>query len=304
MEDCVVNRNIVRWILGWVVIVTFPGCPNPDVPITAYSGTYCISAQDHVLQINRIGSVVSFTLHADAMTLTGQGTVSGKTMTLRTDVEGNEMVLTLVFADDANSFTGHYALSATTNPYNGTKGTCPDIYPAGDIVLISPYVNYEDMAYIHKGFGCSVTSPWADHSGLDIVPAGDLMPFRAMASGKVVEVLSTRHEPDNNWITSVVVKYNATYRVLYAFENLTPEDSDLAVQLANLNVEPGQLIAQGEILGRLHTVGGTYYHVHVSLIRDGERVCPEPYLVEEAREGLNNLIHVNYPDLQMCYACE
>lgn len=172
-----------------------------------------------------------------------------------------------------------------------------------EISLISPYVNYADMAYIHKGFGCNITSPWQDHSGLDIVPTGNLMPFRAMAAGKVVEVNATRNQGNNLWMTSVIVKYNSIYRILYAFENLTSDEADRDIQLANLSVTSGQMVTQGEILGRLHTVPGTYYHVHISLIKDGERICPDPYLTADARTGINNLIHVNYSNLQMCYDC-
>jgi len=296
--------RIDRLILLIFSMLLMSGCPG-DTLFTNYSGTYCISAHDHVLQINQVGFSVTFTLTADTQTLTGSGTVVGTQMTLHTVVEGQNMVLTLVFAGDGNSFTGEYTLAGnTTSPYNGTKGACPNNYPAEEISLISPYVNYGDMASIQKGFGCNVSSPWQDHSGLDIVPAGNLMPFRAMAAGKVVEVNATRNQGNNLWMTSVIVKYNSTYRILYAFENLTADEADRDTQLANLNVTPGQMVAQGEILGRLHTVSGTYYHVHISLIKNGERICPEPYLTADARTGINNLIHVNYPALQMCYDCE
>ncbi len=296
------KTSIMRLIIAVLFIITLAGC-NEDTPLTYYTGTYCIAARDHVLKITQIGYYVSFTLTADAQSLTGTGTVVGTKMTLKTTVDGQEVILNLVFANNANSFTGTLTLAGNTTPYNGTRGACINNYPAGDIVLSSPYVNYGDMAYIHNGFGCSITSPWQDHSGLDVVPAGDLMPFRAMASGKVVEVNATRYQGNNNWMISVVVKYNATYRILYAFESLTPNDIDRDIQLANLDVTPGQMIPQGYVLGRLHTVPGTYYHVHISLIKNGERICPEPYLTDDARAGINNLIHVLYPDLQMCYDC-
>ena len=296
--------HVERLILLIFTVLLMSGC-NGDTLFPNYSGTYCISAHDHILQINQAGFSVNFTLTADTLTLTGSGTVFGTQMTLHTVVEGQEMVLTLVFAGDGNSFTGEYTLAGnTTSPYNGTKGACPDNYPTEEISLISPYVNYADMASIQKGFGCNVVSPWQDHSGLDIVPAGNLMPFRAMAAGKVVEVNATRNQGNNLWMTSVIVKYNSTYRILYAFENLTPDEADRDIQLANLSVTPGQMVTQGEILGRLHTVPSTYYHVHISLIKNGERICPDPYFTADARTGINNLIHVNYPALQMCYDCD
>jgi hypothetical protein len=297
------KRQLTRTLMAVVLILTLMGC-GKDSDLTTYSGTYCIPAHDHVLLINRLGDAVNFTLTADNLTLTGTGSVQGSAMTLTTQVGGEPFVLNLVFAADAGSFTGEYTLAGMTRPYNGVKGACLDDYPPGEIKLSAPYVDLTDMAAIHKGFGCSLSGPWEDHSGLDIVPSGNLVPFRAMASGKVVEVNATRHLPDNNWITSVSVKYNSVYRVLYAFENLTPEDADRDIQFANLYVTPGQRIEAGDILGRLHTVDGTYYHVHISLIKNGERICPEPYLEDDARTGLNALIHVNYPDLSMCYPCD
>ncbi len=299
------RKNIVRClIVAWCLAALF-ACQDDSLPgYNTYSGTYCITARDHILQIQQTGLSVSFTLTADTQTVTGSGTVTGNKMKLQATVDGKILALVLAFAADGKSFVGEFTLDGMTSAYDGTRGKCPDIYPSGDISLISPYVNFTDMASVHRGFGCSVTSPWQEHSGLDVVPAGDLKPFRAMASGKVVDITPTRYPGNNNWMTSVVVKYNNAYRVLYAFENLTPNDVDRDIQLANLNVSIGQIIAQGDVLGRLHTVAGTYYHVHISLIKNGERICPESYLTADALEGLYNLIHVEYPDLQMCYACE
>lgn len=297
------KNSIARCLAIVCLFAVLSGC-HEDPLAGNYSGTYCITARDHVLLIQQTGMIVHFVLTADTQTLTGSGSVAGNKMKLQATVEGKALTLALAFAADGKSFTGKFTLDGMESGYDGTSGVCADIYPAGDISLVAPYVHRADMASIHKGFGCSVTGPWEDHSGLDVVPAGNLKPFRAMASGKVVEINATRYSGNNNWMISVVVKYNNAYRVLYAFENLTPEDADRDIQLANLDVSTGQIIAQGDVLGRLHTVAGTYYHVHISLIKNGERICPEPYLTPDALEGLYHLIHVEYPDLQMCYACE
>jgi len=215
-------------------------CPlTPD-----YSGKYCISAHDHELVIQQTESKVNFTLTADTDSINGSGTVSGQAMNLSAVTSPISLELNLLFSKDGKTFQGEITMSGESSSYNGTKGECVNNYPAGDIDLISPYVNYAEMYSIHKGFGNNPNTPWGDHSGIDIIPANDLMPFRSMSSGKVVEINSNRMS-NNLWVTNVVVKYNSTYRVLYAFENLTADVNDRDIQLANLAVKVGQIDVTG-----------------------------------------------------------
>lgn len=298
-------KRFISLLIIFFLSITASNQCSDDTLDTTYSGTYCLYDYDYSMEINRSGSLVSFTLTADDQIISGWGSVSGTGMTLNADVGTETMTINITFADDENSFTGEYTLTPyITAPFNGASGDCIDNYPAGDIELAEPYEDISHMDSIARGFGCDITSAWEDHSGLDIVPAANLMPFLAMASGKVIELNATRHSGDGNWITSVVIKYNSTYRVLYAFENLTSDDDDRDTQLEKMNVAIGQMVSQGDIIGWLHTVPGTYYHVHISLIKNLVRICPDPYLTDDARTGLTDLVHITNPALGLCAGCE
>lgn len=42
-------------------------------------------------------------------------------------------------------------------------------------------------------------------------------------------------------------------------------------------------------------------HLHVSLLKNGSQICPEPYFTPEAQAAVLALIHKTNPSWNMCY---
>ncbi len=169
--------------------------------------------------------------------------------------------------------------------------------------LITPYVNESDMASINALFNSRSDSgsPWQMdgiawiHDGLDIYPQGDLKPFRAVCSGRVHLVIMTDEQD-----VTVMLVCNSTYTVLYTFEPQAPQTGQ--TQLENMAVVEGQAVSQGDIIGYLYTAANEdAAHVDFSLFKNWIPSCPEPYFDLEARNSILNLVHVTFPDADMCY---
>ena len=168
------------------------------------------------------------------------------------------------------------------------------------VVLITPYVAESDMAKA-MGFSTNSDSPWGfEHTGIDLVPNGDLRAFRAVCSGMVDMVELWQLESTLNWQVSVRIKCNAKHSVIYAFEPMTSAASDGENQLANILVEEGQDVAQGELIGLLPYVSPGS-HVDFGFYEGWERTCPEPFFAPEARASILNLIRLEWPGADMCY---
>lgn len=268
-----------------------------------YSGTYCISRNDHQLIIDQTDSDVNFELTTDDGLFNGTGTASGNVIELFGEYEGQPYSITLTFDSSGDSFDGTLVYGTETMDYDGVKGTCME-YPTGDPELITPYLSLSDMSHIQQGFDPTGIGPWGGpHVGIDFVPTDNLKPFQSMTSGKVTEIKAKRHPENNCWMVSVMVKYNKEWKFMYVFENLTKEDSDRDIQLANISVTESQIIEAGDIIGYLHIVPPTYYHVHISFYHHGNEVCPIDYFRTDVRSEIMGLFESAYPDpsYRICY---
>lgn len=171
----------------------------------------------------------------------------------------------------------------------------------GDISMITPYFRQSDMASINEAFSISNASPWGfEHRGIDFFPNGNLRPFRAVSSGVIDHVQLWQLESTLNWQVSILLIYNDTYAVNYAFEPMTPSQADGQVQLDNIRVTVNQTVSQGDTIGFLYTAGNGA-HVDFGLLQNWEGICPEPYFTPEARLSILSLIHVVWPGAEMCY---
>jgi hypothetical protein len=160
--------------------------------------------------------------------------------------------------------------------------------------LITPYVDESDMSDIRDGFSTIEDNDQWDfiHDGMDIYPDGDLKPFQAVCDGRV----RWMYIGDEQVI--VMLACNSTYTAEYNFESQAPNTGQ--IQLANIMVSEGQVVAQGDIIGRLY-VGDPAAHVHFSLYKNWVPICFEPYFSPAAKTSLLNLLHVTYPGADLCY---
>ena len=170
-----------------------------------------------------------------------------------------------------------------------------------EISMVTPYVNQTDMASINEAFSTDNSAPWGfEHRGIDFFPNADLRPFRAVSSGVIDVIDLYQLESTSNWQVSVRLIYNATYSVHYAFEPMTPSQTDGEIQLNNILVSVNQSVSQRDTLGYLYAAGNGA-HVDFSLFENWEPICPETYFTPAARDSILELIHVVWPGANMCY---
>jgi hypothetical protein len=172
---------------------------------------------------------------------------------------------------------------------------------ASTISMITPYANETDMRWAGP-FSSSDNCPWGyEHRGFDFFATGDLKPFQAVCSG-VVDSVELWVNPGNSyWQVNVIISFNPTYVVVYAFEPFSSTQSDGQIQLANILVSEGDTVSQGDIIGYLYRKHEEYAHVDFGLVKEGDRICPEPYFTPEARDSMLRLIHKEEPGWDMCY---
>ncbi len=284
-----------------------------------FSGTYCMNVQDAGrldLVIIQTGESVTFSLfEIFRILIEGTGTVSGGTMTLRGMMpDTGEVIIVITFAAD-KSFIGTYEIigdEPAQGSLAGQWGSCGcgagAENPPGDISMITPYVNESDMAFVLGIFSSTESSPLGRvHSGLDFTPyyregEANLVPFQAVSSGVVAGVNLFWNELNGFWQVNVRIIYNSAYTVEYAFEPFSGSEADGQAQLANIFVTPCQTVSQGDIIGRLYMADpNAPGHVHFSVSKNAEAVCPEPYFTPEARASIMRLIHRQNPTWEMCY---
>lgn len=162
------------------------------------------------------------------------------------------------------------------------------------VTLVTPYVHDSDMKYIRSGFSSDKnSSPWGYvHDGFDMYPKEDLKPFQAVCSGRAQLV----HTFDEQ--VTVMLACNSTYTVEYDFETQSPDTGD--EQLANITVVEGQAVLQGDIIGYLYAQNESA-HVHVTLYKNWIPSCPEVYFSQEAGNSMLKLLHVTFPNADLCY---
>ena len=180
---------------------------------------------------------------------------------------------------------------------DGTQDNSPD--SDADIVMITPFCDTNDVASVNEAFSSTAAAPWGfAHSGIDFFPTTSLKPFRAVAAGTVREFRLWQN--GTNWQVNVGIEFNGTYTVGYSFEPFSGVRADGETQLANMRVTMGQKVQQGDTIGYLYVAGGAA-HVDFGLIKNNERICPEPYFAPQSREAVLVVIRKTFPGAQMCY---
>jgi len=225
------------------------------------------------------------------------------------DPDGSNIKLELEFSADGDSFKGTYTVEQNGDvdqgPFNGEKGNCVPYGPPGDIEMITPYANAGDVSAVTQGFSTTTNCPWGrTHGGIDIAPTNDLMPFQAVADGKVFGIDKFLNEGNGYWQVNVRIRYNSAFNVEYAFEPMSPleEHGDLQLALIKEFIHMGKEVIRGEIIGKLLSSQGNGAHVHFALRNYDESICPEPYFTSDAQQSILNLLQIWYPKAdRICY---
>ncbi|NET36150.1 MAG: M23 family metallopeptidase [Cyanothece sp. SIO1E1] len=116
---------------------------------------------------------------------------------------------------------------------------------------------------ITSGFGQRIHPIYKNkrmHRGVDFrAPAGT--PVMATSDGKVIKAGETY-----GYGIRIIIQHDESYQTLYA-------------QLSELNVEEGQEVKKGEVIGKVGSSGlSTAPHLHYEVRKDGKVEDPEQYL--------------------------
>jgi len=174
-------------------------------------------------------------------------------------------------------------------------------WPVEDIVMITPFVTAPDISSINEAYSTHSNCPWGfEHRGIDFMISSDHIPFRAVCDGVITSVDKFLNTGNGFWQVNVVIKYNNTFEVNYAFEPFSGSESGGNIQFNYILVSEGDHVLQGDLIGYLHyEIPGA--HVHFDLYQDDQSICPEGYFSSSAVMEILNILHQTFPNAIMCY---
>jgi murein DD-endopeptidase MepM/ murein hydrolase activator NlpD len=140
--------------------------------------------------------------------------------------------------------------------YENELRTIPTLFPAADGRITSHYGNRKDPFNWRRTF----------HSGTDIAAPLNTAIFAA-ADGKVIAA-----GRNGGYGLAIIIDHGSTYETLYAHLN-------------RIDVEIGDIVKKGDIIGGMGTTGrSTGVHLHFEIKKDGERIDPYPYMTFHQRK--------------------
>ncbi len=125
------------------------------------------------------------------------------------------------------------------------------------------------------------------HNGIDF-GCNSSVSILAWCDMTVVDVTTFLNDRNGLWQTNVFLEFNKRFTFDCAFEPGSQNETYANLQRDAINVEVGQTIQRGEVLGELliHR-GGT--HIHFGMHDQGESVCAYHYFSETAKAIFNPL---------------
>jgi murein DD-endopeptidase MepM/ murein hydrolase activator NlpD len=169
-------------------------------------------------------------------------------------------------------------------------------------VTVTPYSDPDQIEYAGRTYCEDGSCPWGPgkHDGIDFVTGTDLVPFRAACSGTVAAVDSFVTGFGNRQVTVIIELEDMTgFGLVYAFEPMIPDIA--GQQEANIEVEEGDEVVAGDLLGRLVMIPAVGSHVHWGVVSNHQQVCPRPFLTDGVESALLDLIREDVPTGEICY---
>lgn len=169
-------------------------------------------------------------------------------------------------------------------------------------VTETPYFDPGQIEYAGRTFCRDGTCPWGPgmHDGVDYVTGIDLIPFRSACKGTVSSVASFITGAGNRQV-NVLIELEGLpgFGLVYAFEPMTQDIGNQ--QDSNIEVEQGDEVAAGDLIGRLVMSPAVGSHVHWGVVSNHHQVCPRPYLSDAVESSLLALIQEDMPYGEICY---
>ena len=171
------------------------------------------------------------------------------------------------------------------------------------ISVLTPYTNRDHILAIHQAYSEDATAPWGfEHRGIDFSPSIQWPPFQAVFSGviEVVDLYENVVDGKSYWHVNVKLVHDAVWSAWYAFEPMAEGMPYGVEQLLKVVVSEGDYVQAGELMGNLYAASPGA-HVHFTLNKNNEAVCPEPYFSPQAAASVLDIIHDDHPTWEMCY---
>jgi hypothetical protein len=164
------------------------------------------------------------------------------------------------------------------------------------------YTDSSDIYGYNEGYSETNSCPWGFiHNGLDYFFNNNSEVIAATPG--YVDWISWRLNPDttlNMYNIFVTIRFNASIKIQYGFESFTHVEGDQHRQLAMLEVQEGDWVEKGDVIGRfLYVEEGA--HIHWGVTMNNEWVDPEPFFGASDHAEIMSLIHSYQPSWNMSY---
>ena len=151
-------------------------------------------------------------------------------------------------------------------------------------ILLFPVENIETLELL---YAYNMSDPETGHNGIDFI-INFTANIIASCNMTVNDKVSGYNEDGGFYYAGVSFDINDAFELLIGFENFNESATAGEQQLNALVVEVGQVVTQGELIGQLlYLSPGT--HIHYSLQKNGQAVCPYLYFNVEAKGIFDNL---------------
>ncbi|NHJ88051.1 MAG: M23 family metallopeptidase [Asgard group archaeon] len=127
-----------------------------------------------------------------------------------------------------------------------------------------------DVIHILGGYG-TTDEGWF-HNGIDY-GCNASVDIIAWCELRVTYINTWYNDKGGHWQTNVNCRYNTRYSFEVPFESWALNETYANLQRAEINVEVGQIIPQGYVIGKL-LYHGSGTHIHFGMKEDGQNICP------------------------------
>lgn len=192
-------------------------------------------------------------------------------------------------------------------------------------LFVAPYSSEAEVAKITAAFSSQYSfSPWGYvNDGIDIYPKDDLAGVQSACSGVVDAVQLQQTATDDTWQVEVSIAcdeyvedpdkggYFIPLTTKYAFNTMSINTQAGQGQWDNIFVTLGDIVTQGDTIGYLKMFNESS-HLHYGLWQFGQikfqvfgvsgiPICPEAQFTAQAKDSILNLLHVTWPNAEICY---
>ena len=194
----------------------------------------------------------------------------------------------------------------TLNPNNGNGNG--DFDPGDRYVsTLMDYMGvvYDDRNDIYTftgGYSETDACPWGFvHPGIDYALLNDSTVIAAVP-GQIIDIMVQDYgeSAENRFMIHVVIRYNISLTVDYAFEPWTNLPANKDHQLELLDIEEGDWVQKGDKIATF-LKAGVSAHIHFMVHENNVIKCPHYYLGAADYIELMEMIHTFQPGWDLCY---